>query len=320
MEFPKVTVIIPQWAEAERFINNLEQYRKIDYPDFEVFVVSDREVELPAGPFHLILTGKKRTGPAEKRDAALREAHGEILAFIDDDAYPHPDWIKNAVRHFSNPQIAGVGGPGVTPSEDSISARAGGAVYESFFGSGPLRYRFRPLGKVRDVDDYPAYNLFFRKEFLINVGGWGTTFYGGEDTKVCLEIVKAGGRIVYDPDVVVYHHRRPLFSEHLRQVANVGRHRGYFVKKYAETSRRLIYFIPSILSAGYILFFALSFIYSSVRTIFLFCTIMLLVLFFLSAPSKNPLVRGMASLGILFHHLTYGIYFLKGLFTRELKR
>ena len=94
MEFPRVSVIIPLWAVRERFINNLEQFRKIDYPDFEVYVVSDSEVELPSGPFRLILTGKERTGPAEKRDAALREAHGEILAFIDDDAYPRSDWIR----------------------------------------------------------------------------------------------------------------------------------------------------------------------------------------------------------------------------------
>ena len=44
----------------------------------------------------------------------------------------------------------------------------------------------------RTVDDYPAYNLFVRREALEHVGGWGTTFYGGEDTVLCLKLAEAG--------------------------------------------------------------------------------------------------------------------------------
>ena len=57
----------------------------------------------------MIPTGKVR--PAEKRDRGVRESNGEIVAIIDDDAYPESDWLTNAVRHFENPDIAAVGGP-----------------------------------------------------------------------------------------------------------------------------------------------------------------------------------------------------------------
>ena len=320
MNSPIVSVVIPLWVASGRFFHDLERFNELDYPNFEVLIVSDREIELPDGPFRLVLTGIDRTGPAEKRDTALREARGDILAFIDDDAYPRRDWILNAVRHFDDPEIYGVGGPGITPPEDSFRALAGGAVYESYFGSGPLLYRFRPVGKLRFVDDFPAYNLFFRKEALEKIGGWGSTFYGGEDTKVCLEVVKSGGKLLYDPEVIVYHHHRELFGKHLQQISNVGLHRGYFVKKYPETSRRLLYFLPSVFSVGYLAFFVLSFVSNGLRNAFWICTAVVLALFFISAPARNPLVRGMAAVGILFHHIFYGLSFIKGLFKRELKR
>ena len=90
-------------------------------------------------------------------------------------------------------------GPGVTPPGSGWRERAGGAFYESPFGSGGLRFRFTPLGAPRDVDDFPAYNLFVRTDELRAIGGWDSSFYGGEDTKVCLALRRAGHRIVYDP-------------------------------------------------------------------------------------------------------------------------
>ncbi|MFQ6136538.1 MAG: glycosyltransferase [Candidatus Hydrothermarchaeales archaeon] len=49
----------------------------------------------------------------------IENSAGELLAFIDSDAYPRKDWLKNAVKYFSNPEIAAVGGPGLTPEEDN---------------------------------------------------------------------------------------------------------------------------------------------------------------------------------------------------------
>jgi hypothetical protein len=98
---------------------------------------------------------------------------------------------------------------------------------------------------VRDVDDLPAYNLFVRTEALRAVGGWNSRLYGGEDTMTCLALVEAGYRIVYDPDVVVFHHRRPILLPLVRQVGNVGRHRGHFARVLPATSRRPLYFAPT---------------------------------------------------------------------------
>jgi glycosyltransferase involved in cell wall biosynthesis len=244
----RVSVIVPlhRYTDAARIC--VSTVAGLPGDRHELLVVSDRPVDgLPEFATPVVMGSETDTSPAEKRDAALARARGEICAFLDDDAYPADGWLERALERFdADPSIAAIGGPGLTPPDSPLLERAGGAFYESVLGSGGLRYRFRPMGDVRDVDDYPAYNFFVRTEALRSVRGWDSRFYGGEDTKLCLALHEAGHRLVYDPDVLVYHHRRPLFAPHMRQVGNVGRHRGYFVRAYPRTSARPIYFAPSL--------------------------------------------------------------------------
>jgi glycosyltransferase involved in cell wall biosynthesis len=248
----RVSVIVPLHRFTAAARTCLETVATLPGDSHELLVVSDRPVDgLPDFATPVVLRSETDTSPAEKRDAALARARGEICAFLDDDAYPANDWLDRALARFdSDDSIAAVGGPGVTPPNSPLLERAGGAFYESVLGSGGLRYRFRPMGEVREVDDYPAYNFFVRTDVLRSVRGWDSRFYGGEDTKLCLALHQAGHRLVYDPEVLVYHHRRPLFAPHMRQVGNVGRHRGYFVRAFPGTSARPIYFAPSMALLG----------------------------------------------------------------------
>ncbi|OGM69899.1 hypothetical protein A2975_04800 [Candidatus Woesebacteria bacterium RIFCSPLOWO2_01_FULL_44_14] len=311
---PKVSIIIPLYVDTPRFYKDLKKFEKLNYSNYEIVVVSDKKIEIKDLKARVLITGKKRTGPAEKRDIAIAQAKGEICAFIDDDAYPDPNWLKNAVVHFRHPQIAAVGGPGVTPKEDCYWEQLTGLVYGSFFCGGLARYRF-VQGNMQFVDDYPAYNLVVRKDVLEKVGGYGSHFYGGEDTFLCLKIIKKGYKILYDPEAVVYHHRRALFIPYLKQIANVGLHRGYFAKRFPETSLKPMYFLPSVLALGFIL---LPFINSP---IFFGATGLFLSVGLVSVISKTNLQNSLLiSVGIIVTHLIYGINFIKGLLVSDLER
>jgi glycosyltransferase involved in cell wall biosynthesis len=320
---PFISIIIPLYVINDRFFKDLNKFSDLQYSKYEVLVICDKKIDLPNIPkLKLILTGRKQTGPAEKRDIALKYAKGSICGFIDDDAYPDPRWIKTAVRHFvRNRDIIAVGGPGVTPPDDGRMAQLGGLVYTSAYTSGQLKLRFIPVGeRTREVEDWPAYNLFIRTSIMKKVGGWGSTFYGGEDTFICLKMLKLG-RMIYDPKVVVYHHRRPLFSPHLKQIFNVGVHRGYFFKRYPETSRQLIYLLPTALTFGFCMGLVLSFFNAVILGFYLLS----FGIFFGIALSsvlnrKDPLGTIVASFGILLTHMAYGTGFIKGLLLDELKR
>ncbi len=269
-----------------------------------------------AVPVSIIPTGP--VNPGLKRDMGLKHAKGQIIAFLDDDTYPCRDWLKNAVRNFDNPDVAAVGGPAVTPDKDSFMQRASGLVYSSIVVSGSYKYRYVP-GKKQEVDDFPSCNLFVRKQVLLELGGFNTAFWPGEDTKLCLDIIKSGRKIVYDPEVLVWHHRRPLFIPHLRQIASYALHRGYFVKRFPENSLKPAYFLPSILTLGLAIGAIISIFSIHFRFLFLSGAALYALIVLAFSIKKQVLMSPCVFFGVIATHLTYGAFFLKGLLAKKLK-
>ena len=303
------------------------------YRSFEVIVLPDGTDGGSGAPapvpediaISFLSTGKVR--PAEKRNIGIKAAKGEIVAFIDDDAYPDAHWIEYAVRYFGDETVGAVGGPGVTPPNDPFLARIGGRVYDNWLVSGNYRYRYKAGGVRRDVDDYPSCNLFVRKSLLDSFGGYRTDFWPGEDTLLCKDIVDSGKRIVYDPWVVVCHHRRALFGPHLRQLGRYAFHRGYFVKRFPSNSLHLSYFVPSLFVLYLFVWAALVIIpqpivmsveffivWNAAMTVPLLAYVALVAL---TTFAVNPLVWLMTACGVFATHVTYGIRFIGGLLARR---
>ena len=227
--------------------------------------------------------------PGNKRNWAAKQTKSDILAFIDSDAYPDKNWLKNAYQELkSNPQLAAVCGPGLTPPTDTKNQKLSGQVWSSWFGAGPLAFRNRQA-KPRLVNDYPTFNLLVKTKAFKAVGGFNTQFWPGEDTKLCYDLVfKLKKQILYHPSILVYHHRREIFKAHLQQISRYGLQRGRFVKLFPKTSLLPIYFLPLLLP---------------------FYFPFLILAGFYHQSFKLPIIIGIT-------HLTYASYFLKGLFTK----
>jgi len=304
--------------------NCVDNCLKLDFSDFEIIVLPDNMdgVDVNRGVFantavRIIPTGA--ISPPKKRDIGVRHSRAEFLAFIDDDAYPTKDWLKNAILNFNDNDVAAVAGPAVTPDSDSFLQKASGIIYASILVSAGYTYRYLPKAK-REVNDYPSCNLIVRKAVLDEVGGFNTNFWPGEDTKLCLDITRSlCKKIIYDPKVLVYHHRRKLFLPHLRQVANYGLHRGYFVKRYPGTSLKIVYFIPGIFVLGLVIGAFLSGFSHSFKIAYLTGLSLYIILVFIFSISRNLFFLPFVFLGIILTHITYGVYFLKGLLSKRLK-
>lgn len=311
----KFSIIIPFKEPTPYLYECLDNIVKQTCKNYEVILLPD-ETYLPSirtrqKEIRVIPTGK--AGPAEKRDIGSKKATGEILAYIDDDAYPDRDWLRNALKHFDNLQIAAVCGPGMTPPGSSRQEHASGWFSASPLGGGTYTYRFLPQNK-RFVDDYPSMNLLVRKKDFFAVGGFDSHYWPGEDTKLCLDLVHTlGKKIIYDPKVLVYHHRRPVWIPHLSQNGNFGLHRGYFARVLPKTSFRLIYFLPSFLVLVIII---LPFV-----TLPFYIALLLTNGIWITAKSRS-LFQGLISLPVVFvTHFWYGIRFMQGfLFTKKLRR
>ncbi len=291
----------------------------LDYPNCEVLVLPDSEPNVDCAEIIVIPTGS--VAPSEKRDISVDYAKGEVLAFIDDDAYPSRKWLKEAIKYFEDENIAAVCGPGVTPPNDSRLAKAGGVILSSYLGSGSLRFRYKASRK-REVDDFPSCNFMIRKSDFIECGKFGTHFWPGEDTKLCLEITRGlHKKIIYDPKVLVYHHRRKLFEPHLKQVWNYSVHRGYFAKKLPQTSLKIFYFLPSLFCLCMLFAIPASIFNPIVRVVFIFLiTIYILLALLSSFQTKDIKLVPLILLGIILTHIIYGIGFIKGLLMVRLSR
>lgn len=292
--------------------------------DYEVIIYPD---ELPDEQYawpHTRLIASGKGGPAMKRSLAMRDAKGEIIIFVDDDAYPEPGFLDLLDRDFADPSVTAIGGPAVTPDDDPFWARVSGAVFLSPL-SGGFPERYAPVGRMKDVDDWPTVNLSVRKDAFVAINGFDTEFWPGEDTKFCLDLIEKGGRIIYDPELIVYHHRRSGYGKHLKQVGGYGLHRGYFAKKYPKTSLRPKYFVPSafflfVLAGGAVPFlpYVLQLAYAGGGVLYA-CALALAARDILKFE-KNFMIVFFSLFYIMSTHVWYGVRFLKGfLFTPALK-
>jgi glycosyltransferase involved in cell wall biosynthesis len=317
---PTVSIVIPTRAIDEVARECVRKCEELNYSNFNIKIVPDQEevLELSRAGSRMIPSGP--VGPARKRNVGVSDSDAEIIAFIDADAFPDFNWLKNAAPYFEDPEVAAVGGPAVTPAGDNRRQQASGAIFSSTLISGGTRYRYRPHA-FRKVDDFPTVNLLVRKSDFDAVGGFHGEFYPGEDTVLCLKLTEElKKQILYVPNVLVNHHRRAVFIPHSRQVYSYGLHRGFFAKRFPQTSKRLQYFVPSLfviaVVAGLIgSFFNEVILLSYLSVLGLYLALALVV----SVKTPDIIVNLLVFLGIPVTHITYGVGFLKGLVSRRMK-
>ena len=316
---PKVSIIIAVGVPGAYLEECIEHCLRLDYPDFEIIVLPDEAWEAPVPDIRIIPTGRVR--PAEKRDRGVEESKGEIVAIIDDDAYPDRGWLSKAMGHFEDSTVAAVGGPGMTPPGDNLRQHISGWIYESPIVSSSYTYRYKP-GRMQDVDDYPTSSLILRKSDFLDAGGFDTGYWPGEDTILCLKLThELGKRIIYDPDVRVFHHRREIFLPHLRQIKSYALHRGFFARKFPRTSFRVSYFVPSTFTLFALFGWMTIWIGKGLFTIWAAVMLVygILIMLFSLKKTFNPAGIPGVFAGTFLTHIVYGFWFIAGLLKPELK-
>jgi GT2 family glycosyltransferase len=215
-------------------------------PPDEIIVVDDASTDestevlgtLPV----VLLRHAQNQGPAAARNTALGVASGDIVLYVDADAYAEPHLIEvllRAYRQFSHPRVAGIGGRGI---ESNVQG-----VYD----------RWRALHARQDFGPKPRCNvpyLFtlcasYRREILLQVGGFDLFFpiNAGEDVDLGYRLRRAGYKLCYTPDAIVYHQHVDT-EESLKRVQHNWFYWSYLAKKrtrlhpwtlFAGTLRRL---------------------------------------------------------------------------------
>jgi glycosyltransferase involved in cell wall biosynthesis len=286
----KISVIIPCKNKGDLCPELLPALKNQSFKSFETIIATNKN---------------SSKNPAQKRNWAANKAKGVYLAFIDSDAYPNPDWLKNAFNHLMPNHITAVCGPNLTPHQNNILKKASGLVWSSWLGAGGAGTYRNKISKPRFTTDFPSSNLVVKKKDFNKVKGFNTLFWPGEDTKLCHDLCfKLRKKILYHPSIKVFHHRRPVFIPHLKQISRFGFHRGLFTKILPKTSLKLGYFIPSLFLAGLIMGPLIS-----LPLYLLTLKLYLLLLITTAIYHRSPLLIPT----LFLTHLTYGFFFIKGL-------
>ena len=206
---PKVSIIIPARLE-ESTVRAVAAAQQLDYPAEKLEI--------------LLARGRQ---PSVQRNTALRAATGEIIYFLDDDSRPLPANLRRAVEMFASAEVEMVGGPSVCPPEapalEQVFALVMGARL-AFFSSAA---RYRSIGYVRASGEKELIlcNLLARRKTLLELGGFNEALYPNEENALMDEVQKRGGKLMYDPGLLVYRHPRATLRAFGKMLLNYGRGR-----------------------------------------------------------------------------------------------
>ncbi len=316
---PKVAIIVPFIGMEDYVKECIIHCLKLDYPNFELVLLPDEPLKERFNDKRIRIIPTGKVHQSVKRNIAIssKDLKFDIGASIDSDAYPRRDWLKNAVNIFLKDKTVGaVGGPNSKPHKAGLKERVAIDIVHSRVGVGGAYY-IRRYGKNAEVvKELPSSNLLFKREVLQKIKGYPTSFKTGEDTIMCFNLRKLGYLIIDSKDVVVYHHRRPLFKKHLERVYEQGIDKVIILRKKL-TLDKLIYFIP----AGFVLFLIAGIISMFISQILfgMFLSVMalyFLALFIESLTKKELFGIPLFILGTFLTHVTYGLGFIRGTFGR----
>jgi glucosyl-dolichyl phosphate glucuronosyltransferase len=152
-------------------------------------------------------------GKSYALNSGIREARGEVLAFLDDDVTVEPTWLQSLTEPLRNGEWAGSGGR--TIPAQTFTPPDWLALDGPYSMMGILYAHFDLGAKPRELDRAPyGANMAYRKKMFEKYGVFRTDLgpspnseipRPNEDTEFGRRLLAAGERLRYEPFAIAYH-------------------------------------------------------------------------------------------------------------------
>jgi len=212
----EVTVVVPvkdNEAGLRRLLGVLQGHRVIVVDDG-----SASPVEAPEAGHVTVIRHEVPRGPAAARNAGMRVADTEFVAFLDSDVVPRLGWLEALLGHFSDPAVV-LAAPRIIALEPDTGALA---RYEHTRSSLDLGRRESAVVAGSPVSYVPSAAMLVRRAAVVDAGGFDEALHVAEDVDLCLRLQSDGWRLRYEPVSQVAHDHRIRFRNWLTRKAFYG--------------------------------------------------------------------------------------------------
>jgi succinoglycan biosynthesis protein ExoA len=274
-------------------------------------VNAGKQLKYPREKLEIIVARGKQ--PSVQRNAAIRAARGELIYFLDDDSVPPSDNLQRAVGVFANPQVKMLGGPNLCPPEAPFLEHVFALVQSSklaFFSSAA---RYARLGARRETSEKELIlcNLIARRSDLLELGGFNEALYPNEENALMDDLLKRGGKLIYDPDLIVYRRPRSTLKSFGKMLLNYGRGRAEQVRLH-PTLRSAPNFAPPL----FLVYLVISPFLGIIGVWPLLAYGLAVLLQAVALALRGGIAQSVCAIPlIVLVHVLYGVGFWHGLFT-----
>jgi glycosyltransferase involved in cell wall biosynthesis len=192
---------------SENTIGNcIRSVKDQSHPASEIIVVDNGSTDstaLIARRNRVKVLNEPIPGRSRARNKGIRGARGEIIVFIDSDAYAHRDWLKYLLSTYERDLLAGVAGNICAANSDRLIPHLIDLV-------------------VRNCPHFGTGNIAYGKSVLTEVGLFNEELRSAEDVEIAWRILKAGHGIGFEPKAIVYHFHPQNLRKFLRQQEDFG--------------------------------------------------------------------------------------------------
>ena len=243
-----ISVVIPTKNSSPFLIECLKSIKKQSYKNIEVIIVAPKKTDLKilAEDFKAKIVTDEKFTIGNAYAAGAEKANGDIVVFIDDDAFAPQDWLSRISNEFKKEEVDVVGGDDILPEKSTEFQKA---AYQVDLA----RQSTRSLYGEKAKNKLRATNIAFRKKTFSKLN-FNKNLNGLQEPELLHRLLKSGHKIKYNPEIFVYHQRRSDLQSIFHQIYRNGLAKIELIKMHKKLLQHIdilpvLYFILAVFSA-----------------------------------------------------------------------